>query len=133
MPRSGISNLGGVVKSLGAAKRKALGDAEQIIRRTSTDILNGVVDGTPEDTSVTIGDWQVGINSTPTTKLDTPDPGGTSAKARGKVTILTAGIGDKINIVNNQEHVEGLNDGDAVSKPSGWIEAAIDNATRRRP
>lgn len=82
---------------------------------------------------MTIGDWQVGVNSTPTTKLDTPDPGGTSAKARGQATILTAGIGDKINIVNNQEHVEGLNDGNAVSKPAGWIETAIDNATRRRP
>jgi hypothetical protein len=133
MARSGISNLGGVVKSLAAAKRKAIADAERVVRSTATDILNGVVDGTPEDTSVTIGDWQTAINTTPSDKLDSPDPGGSAAKARGQATILTAKIGDKINIVNNQEHVEGLNAGNAVSKPAGWIEAAIDNATRRRP
>lgn len=121
------------MKSLGAAKRKAIGDAERIIRATAGDILTGVVDGTPEDTSVTIGDWQTAINITPSGKLDTPDVGGVKAKAAGSATIATAKIGDKINIVNNQEHVEGLNAGKAVSKPAGWIEAAIDSATRRRP
>lgn len=133
MARSGVSNLGGVVKSLAAAKRKAIADAELVVRRTAGDILTAVVDGTPEDTSVTIGDWHVGVNTTPTTKLDSPDPGGSAAKARGQATILTGGLGDRINIVNNQDHVEGLNAGRAVSKPAGWIEAAIDNATRRRP
>lgn len=133
MARSGISNLGGVVKSLAAAKRKAIADAERVVRITAGNILDGVVDGTPEDTSVTIGDWQTAINTTPSDKLNSPDPGGSAAKARGQATILAAKIGDKINIVNNQEHVEGLNAGKAVSKPSGWIEAAIDNATRRQP
>ena len=133
MARSRIGDLGGVVKSLAAAKRKAIADAERVVRRTASDILDGVIDGTPEDTSVTIGDWQVGVNTTPSGKLDTPDPGGAAAKARGQATILTGSIGDKINIVNNQEHVDGLNAGNAVRKPAGWIEAAIDNATRRRP
>ncbi len=133
MARSRIGDLGGVVKSLAAAKRKAIADAERVVRRTASDILDGVIDGTPEDTSVTIGDWQVGVNSTPSGRLDTPDPGGAATKVRGQATILTGGIGDKINIVNNQEHVDGLNAGNAVRKPAGWIEAAIDNATRRRP
>lgn len=133
MARSGISNLGGVVKSLAAAKRKAIASAQKVVRRTAGDILEGVIVGTPEDTSVTIGDWHVGINTSPTTKLDQPDPGGSAARARGQATVLTATLGDIINIVNNQDHVEGLNAGKAVSKPSGWIEAAIDNATRRRP
>lgn len=133
MARSGISNLGGVVTSLAAAKRKAITDAERVVRITAGNILDGVVDGTPEDTSVTIGDWQTAINTTPSDNLNSPDPGGSAAKARGQATILAAKIGDKINIVNNQEHVEGLNAGKAVSKPSGWIEAAIDDATRRQP
>ena len=133
MARSGISNLGGVMKSLAAAKRKAYGDAERIVRRTASQILDGVIDGTPEDTSVTIGDWHVGVNVTPSTKLDRPDQGGADAKSRGHSTIKTAKLGDTINIVNNQEHVEGLNAGNAVSKPAGWIEASVDNATRRRP
>lgn len=64
MARSRIGDLGGVVKSLAAAKRKAIADAERVVRRTASDILDGVIDGTPEDTSVTIGDWQVGVNTT---------------------------------------------------------------------
>lgn len=133
MARSGISNLEGVVKSLAAAKRKAHGDAQSVVRHTANQILDGVINGTPENTSVTIGDWQVGINDTPSTKLNTPDAGGVEAKARGHSTIQAAKLGDTINIVNNQEHVQGLEDGNAVRKPAGWIKASVDNATRRRP
>lgn len=130
MARSGVSNLGGVVKSLAAAKRKALADAQRVVRNTATNILTGVVEGTPEDTSTAIGDWQVGVNQTPAGLVDTPDPGGATAIAKGSAAIKAAKLGENINIVNNQPYVEGLNAGRAVSKPSGWIEGAIDNATR---
>lgn len=130
MARSGVSNLGGVVKSLAAAKRKALADAQQVVRNTASGILTGVVQGTPEDTSTAIGDWQVALDVTPEGLVGQPDPGGATALAKGAATIATAKLGQNINIVNNQPYVEGLNAGRAVSKPSGWIEAAIDNATR---
>lgn len=130
MARSGVSNLGGVVKSLAAAKRKALADAQKVVRNTANGILTGVVEGTPEDTSTAIGDWQVGLETTPEGLVNKPDPGGATAIAKGAATIATAKLGQNINIVNNQPYVEGLNAGNAVSKPSGWIEAAIDNATR---
>jgi len=42
---SGVSNLGGVVKSLAAAKRKALADAQKVVRNTANGILTGVVEG----------------------------------------------------------------------------------------
>ncbi len=130
MARSGVSNLGGVVKSLAAAKRKALTDAQRVVRNTANGILTGVVVGTPEDTSLTIGDWQTALETTPEGLVNKPDPGGATALAKGAATIATAKLGQDIIIVNNQPHIEGLNGGNAVSKPSGWIEAAIDNATR---
>lgn len=128
MARSGVSNLSEIAKSLAAAQRKAIAHAERINRKLASDILQGVVEGTPEDTSVTVGDWQVGVNSTPTGLVEQSDPGGASALSRGNATIQTAKLGGTINIVNNQPHVDGLNAGNAVSKPSGWVERSIDAA-----
>lgn len=128
--RSGISNLASVHKALDEAKQAIRSTITQTQRRIATDILQGVVEGTPEITSVTVGDWQVGVNSNPTGLLNTPDPGGKSALATGKAEIAAAPFGSKINIVNNQPHIDGLNAGNAVTKPAGWIEASIDRATK---
>jgi hypothetical protein len=131
MARTGIPNIAAVVASLVAAKVAAIREAERIIRATASDVLTGVVIGTPEDTSVTIGDWQVALGAPPTSLINKPDPGGSAALASGKATFANAKIGSAIHIVNNQPHIDGLNAGRAVSKPSGWVEGAIDNATRR--
>lgn len=131
MARSGISNLSEVVKSLNAAKRAAYNHAERITRGVATDVLKGVVEGTPEDTSVTIGDWQVGIGRVPEGTVDSPDPGGAQAIREGTAAISTAKLGSTINIVNNQPHVDGLNAGNAVQKPAGWVERSIDAAKAR--
>ncbi|WP_293920885.1 hypothetical protein [Sphingobium sp. UBA5915] len=128
MARSGVSNLGEVAKSLADAKRKALAHVEKVNRNLASAVLQGVVEGTPEDTSVTVGDWQVGINTVPQGTIDSADPAGAHALARGQSQIATAKLGGTINIVNNQPHVDGLNAGNAVTKPSGWVERSIDAA-----
>jgi hypothetical protein len=128
--RSGISNLGSVLKKLDDAKKEIRATITQTQRKVATDILQGVIEGTPEDTSVTVGDWQVGVNRNPTGLVNNPDPGGASALTKGKAEIAAAPLGSKINIVNNQPHVDGLNAGNAVTKPAGWIEGSIDRATR---
>lgn len=128
MARSGVTNMGEIAKSLAAAKRKAIAHAERINRKVASDVLQGVVEGTPEDTSVTVGDWQVGINTVPTGLVNSPDPGGAGAISKGNASILTAKLGGTINIVNNQPHIDGLNAGNAVSKPAGWVERSIDAA-----
>ncbi|WP_179043748.1 hypothetical protein [Sphingobium lactosutens] len=120
--------MGAVVKSLAAAKRKAYANAERINRKVASDVLQGVVEGTPEDTSVTVGDWQVGINTVPTGLVNTPDPGGAAALRNGNAAILTAKLGGTVNIVNNQPHIDGLNAGNAVTKPAGFVERAVDAA-----
>jgi len=128
--RSGISNLASVLKSKDDAKKAIRATITQTQRKVASDILQGVIEGTPEDTSVTVGDWQVGVNSNPTGLVNTADPGGKNALAKGKAEIAAAPLGSKINIVNNQPHVDGLNAGNAVSKPAGFIEGSIDRATR---
>lgn len=128
MARSGISNLGEVAKSLADAKRKAVAHVERVNRKLASDVLQGVVEGTPEVTSVTIGDWQVGVNTVPQGTIDSADPGGARALAVGQAQIASAKLGGTISIVNNQPHVDGLNAGNAVSKPSGWVERSIDAA-----
>ncbi len=128
MARSGITNMGEIAKSLADAKRKAIAHAERVNRNLANAVLQGVVEGTPEDTSVTVGDWQVGVNTVPQGTLDSPDPAGARALARGQSQIATAKLGGTINIVNNQPHVDGLNAGNAVTKPSGWVERSIDAA-----
>lgn len=128
MARSGITNMGEIAKSLADAKRKAIAHAERVNRNLANAVLQGVVEGTPEDTSVTVGDWQVGVNTVPQGTLDSPDPGGAGALARGQSRIATAKLGGTINIVNNQPHVDSLNAGNAVTKPAGWVERSIDAA-----
>ncbi|WP_448538400.1 hypothetical protein [Sphingobium yanoikuyae] len=120
--------MGEIAKSLADAKRKAIAHAERVNRNLANAVLQGVVEGTPEDTSVTVGDWQVGVNTVPQGTLDSPDPAGARALARGQSQIATAKLGGTINIVNNQPHVDGLNAGNAVTKPSGWVERSIDAA-----
>lgn len=117
-----------ISKSLVDARRKALAHAERINRKVAFDVLKGVVEGTPEVTSVTVGDWQVGINMVPQGLVNTSDPGGAAALAKGNASIATAKIGGTISIVNNQPHIDGLNAGNAVSKPAGWVERSIDAA-----
>ena len=129
--RSGVSNLGSVLRSLDEAKKEIRKTILDTHRGVAADILQGVIEGTPEITSVTVGDWQVGINSTPIGLVNTPDPGGAEALARGTAEIGSSSLGSKINIVNNQPHVDGLNAGRAVSKPAGWVEGSIDRATRK--
>ena len=131
MARVGITNRAEIAKSLADAKRKAYDNAERITRNMASDILRGVVEGTPEDTSVTVGDWQVGINSVPGGLVDSPDPGGAAALKKGEAAIRTSKLGHTINIVNNQPHADGLNAGNAVSKPAGFVERSIDNAKAR--
>ncbi len=128
MARSGITNMGEIAKSLADAKRKAIAHAERVNRNLANAVLQGVVEGTPEDTSVTVGDWQVGLNTVPQGTLDSADPGGAGALARGQSQIATAKLGGTINIVNNQPHIDGLNAGNAVTKPAGWVERSIDAA-----
>ena len=128
MARSGITNMGEIAKSLADAKRKALAHVEKVNRNLANAVLQGVVEGTPEDTGVTVGDWQVGINTVPQGTIDSADPAGARALARGQSQIATAKLGSTINIVNNQPHIDGLNAGNAVTKPSGWVERSIDAA-----
>lgn len=129
--RSGIPNLGSVLNSIDAGKAAIRNKVTDTYKGVASDILQGVIEGTPEDTSVTVGDWQVGVNHTPTGLVNNPDPGGANALAKGTAAIEAALLGSKINIVNNQPHVDGLNAGNAVSKPAGWVEGSIDRATRK--
>lgn len=129
--RSGISNLGAVLTSLDGAKAAIRKKVTDTYKGVATDILDGVIAGTPEITSVTVGDWQVGVNATPNGLVNNADPGGAAARAKGATEIATAPLGSKINIVNNQPHVDQLNAGRAVSKPAGWVEGSIDRATRK--
>lgn len=128
----GIKNLGGVLKSLKFVRKIAKDAVLDRAKDVAVDVLVGVVKGTPEQTSHTIGNWQTSIGSAPTGTVEGTDPGGDKAISRGKAEIESAKFGEDIHIANNLPWINELNAGNAKSKPAGWIEAAIDQAVNKK-
>jgi hypothetical protein len=90
------------------------------IKKVSFDLLGMIVQGTPVDTGRARGGWQVGINEEPSG--DTPlDRSGNLTMARGEAQILSASIGDSINIVNRVPYIEALERGHSQQAPRGMV------------
>lgn len=128
----GVTNLSQVLRSLAAQQKKAEQLALERTVAVASDILEGVVEGTPVQSGLTKANWQVGLNQAPSGILDSSDPSGDATISKGKATIEAAKPGEQIHIVNNTPWVNKLNAGSAKQKPAGWVERSIDAAVKKK-
>ena len=130
---SRITNLGSFQFALGQ-EAKAIDDAIGLItRKIALDVLSRVVLATPIDTGRARGNWQVEVGgSGQVAELPNTDKGGGATIAAGSTEIdkLKTDPYNTVNIANALPYVEALNAGSSTQAPAGFIEAAVDAATR---
>jgi hypothetical protein len=129
---AGIRNLRGIQRQLTKDIPDQIREVvQERTRKLASDILVGVVDATPEDTSHAVANWQVGIGDVPQGILEGTDPDGSSAKASGIAAITNAPFGAPINIVNNVEYMKFLLAGSSTQAPADFVNKEVDKAVRR--
>ncbi len=129
-PNFGIGNL----RQFQAGLREDAADIDDIVgrvaRRIGVDVLRRVVLATPIDTGRARGNWQVDLEAIPQGELDRLDKGGATVINVGMGVISSAKPYQQITIVNNVPYIGKLNDGHSRQAPAGFVENAIDAATR---
>lgn len=129
---AGIRNLRAIQKALTQDVPKQFrDDVEAHTRKLASDILVGVVDATPEDTSHAVANWQVGLNNAPQGIVEGVDPNGSQAKSVGLGTINGAQFGDAIHITNNVDYMAYLLAGSSTQAPADFVNKEVDKAVRR--
>jgi hypothetical protein len=71
------------------------------------------------------GNWQVSLNATLDTQLDTIDKSGSITIAQGKAVIRGAKFGDKIVLQNNLPYAVRLNEGHSRQAPIGFVQQSL--------
>jgi hypothetical protein len=115
-----------------------------IVRKVAADCLRLVVLATPvgnpgiwaEPDKAPAGyvggraraNWFVGLGSAPADVTENIDASGGSTIQNGVSTILGAGAGSSIHLVNNLPYIKPLNDGHSHQAPAGFVDLAVHNA-----
>jgi hypothetical protein len=103
---------------------------DRVQKRIGLDVLRRVVLATPVDTGRARGNWQVSIDSFPDDEFDQMDKSGGGTITAGFAVMQNPKIYRQTVISNNVPYIGRLNDGYSKQAPAGFVEAAIDQATR---
>lgn len=109
-------------------------ELNELARATASKIINILAIRTPKKTGEATGEWQVGINSRPTSTTKRLDLTGASTALQGKQDIEKAKEFKypTIHITNLAEHIEILNTGYSDQAPAKFVELAIIEAQNAR-
>lgn len=105
-----------------------------VTRKVALSALSKLVLATPVDTGRARGNWQVDVGSVPAGELATTDKGGGVTISAGSTAIdrVKQQPYTEVNIVNNLPYIEKLNTGSSIQAPAGFVENAVDAASRLR-
>ncbi len=115
------------------------GEVHKVVQNTAAVYLVTIADLTPVDTGAAISNWQVGINSSPSSVLRPHVPGNFRSTAlenlnatirNGSGIIDSSKPGDAIHIVNNIHYISDLDQGSSGQAPSGMTATAELTAMR---
>lgn len=105
----------------------------EVVKNVTKVYLVTAADVTPVDTGAAISNWQIGINTSPSSVLPPHVPGKFRSSAlenlnatiqAGTSIIDSSKPGDALHIVNNIEYITDLNDGSSSQAPTGMTAMA---------
>lgn len=103
---------------------KKLIPAEHIrfVKHIALDALRRIVLRTPVDTGRLRGNWQVGINDSPSGEVDGTDPTGSTAIQEGTSKLAALGFAQQVFITNNLPYAAAIEGGHSREKaPAGMV------------
>jgi len=76
----------------------------RVRQEASIQMFGQVIEDTPVDTGLLVNNWQLGVNTVPTEKIDSVDPTRQLAFNRIALAVRSSKMTDELNFVNNADH-----------------------------
>lgn len=126
-----MASLDRLEARLAEISRALVQGVERVGQRVISEIGQEIVPATPVDTGFARGNWRPSLGAPSPVPVSVLDPTGAATVARIAAVGLQFRVGLAFYLVNRAPYIADLNRGSSAQAPAGFVQDAVERATRR--